>query len=261
MPVVYVQGSRINYTDAGSGVPLVFVSDLVGSKEWFIYQTKGLSDHYRVICYDLRHARGRNDYTLDKLVDDLARFLLALRIYNAVIVGHSFGGLIALKFAHNYPESTLALVLASATPHFPDLPDEELLSHLEPGEVEIESSWVRFWKGLFSRKREGDDEAESLAYLARHTDELDRNTLNARLKIVHETNLEPIIDFIAVPTLIIAGSLEQPYILQGSQLMENSIDESTLEVVEDADHFFFFTRYDLFNSVLADYLAHTVARP
>ena len=133
MPTIDIDGLRVNYADAGTGLPIVFVPGLVGSKEWFRYQISGLSNHHRVICYDLRPARGRVDYSLDLLTSDLTRFLDALKIHGAIIAGHAFGALIAIHFASMHPERSLALVAVSASPSFRGIPDEEMLSRFSAG--------------------------------------------------------------------------------------------------------------------------------
>ena len=48
--------------------------------------------------------------------EDLAEFMDALEIDSAVVVGHSMGSLIAQRFALDYPERTLGLVLIGSGP-------------------------------------------------------------------------------------------------------------------------------------------------
>ena len=258
LPVVDANGLRVSYTDAGSGMPVVFVPDITGSQDWFVYQRSGLADRYRVISYDLRQARGKESYTLELLTNDLARFLTKLKIRAAVIVGHSFGGLIAMQFAVSYPERCLALVLSSTAPECPNLSDEELLSHLQAGEVKFENWFERRWKKLFKPGRTEEEKPNPLGYLAKHSGNIDQPTLAARLRILRETDLTPSLNGVEAPTLIITGSLDTPYILHGSQVIEQKIEDSTLEVIEGAGHFAFYLRYDLYNDLLADFLAYRV---
>ena len=56
-------------------------------------------------------------------------------------------------------------------------------------------------------------------------------------------------------TLIVAGSADSPAMLAGSQALEQLIADATLEVLEGADHFCFYTRHDLFNAAVHDYLS------
>lgn len=257
MPVINTNGLQINYSDTGIGVPVVFVPGLSGSNDWFCYQTSGLSNHYRIISYNLRRTRFRTHYTLDLLADDLKRLLDALHIPSAVVVGHSFGGLVALKFAISHPERCPALVLCSTAPSFSGIDDEELLSNMLPGEVQFENLFVRFWKKLFRLKCENEEDTDSIS---RYNAGLDRATLDARMRILHKTDLEPALASVTMPSLIVAGSLDKSYILSGSQILDEMIADSVLEVIEDTDHFCFYNRHDLFNEILVEYLSHKVPR-
>jgi len=50
-------------------------------------------------------------YSFDLLAQNTALLLDSLHIDKAVIVGHSMGGMLAVRFARNYPQRTLRLVL------------------------------------------------------------------------------------------------------------------------------------------------------
>lgn len=258
MPTAEIDGLRVEYIETGSGLPIVFVPGLAGSKEWFHYQLSGLSDRYRVISYDLRRARGK--YDLDILASDLSRLLGALRLPAAVVAGHSFGALVAIQFAVSYPSRCLALIAMSAAPCYPAMSAEQLVSGLCPGEIKFESFFARLWKRLTGAKPAPHDDSDPLAYLVRHNAGLDSATLDARLRILREVDLSPALGEVSAPTLIIAASGDLPKILSGSQLMYQSIAGSTLEVIEDAGHFCFYTRHDLVNSTIDDYLNARLAR-
>jgi pimeloyl-ACP methyl ester carboxylesterase len=254
VPVINVDGLRVNYNDTGSGMPIVFVPGLAGSHEWFDYQTLGLADHYRIISYDLRQARGQNAYNLDVLVDDLARLLARLRVYAAVIVGYGLGGLIAIKFAALHPECCPSLILCSTAPSFPQLSDDEVVSYMLPGEIKFESAIIRWWKKWFGGKsRCGGNDVR--AALAKCLSGIDHTTLARRLDILRSSELTPLLGEIEVSTLVIASTDDAPYVLAGSQLLEEDIPDASLEIIENADRFYFYTRHDLLNAVITDYLS------
>ena len=253
MPTVDVDGVRVEYADAGRGVPIVFLPGLVGSKEWFAYQSSGLAQRYRIISCDLRRAGGRN-YSIDVLAGDVARLLDRLRIGAAVIAGHEFGALVAMLFAAERPERTLALILCSAAPSFAGFPPEEILAELLPGELKIESFFARLIDRILRRKhieQETDDPVQ-------HNACIDRHTLNARVKLLRQSDLTPVLNEMVAPTLVVAGSRDNHRILAGSQTIDQLVPDSTLEVLEGADHFCFYTRHDLFNSTVDEYVSRTV---
>jgi len=111
-------GVRFHYETAGTGsVPVVLVhgygmSSAVWDKVWPLFPA-----NYRLYALDLR-GFGRSDkpkdgYTCPQLADDIAAFMDAVGVSNAVLIGHSFGGLVLQHFAARHPERVLALVLAN----------------------------------------------------------------------------------------------------------------------------------------------------
>jgi pimeloyl-ACP methyl ester carboxylesterase len=76
---------------------------------------EALSPDYRLVAYDLR-GRGDSDkpgtgYNLEAHGRDLARLLDHLGLRNAVLMGHSLGAAIALRFAVTRPTRVRKLVL------------------------------------------------------------------------------------------------------------------------------------------------------
>lgn len=256
MPIVDINGLRVNFVDAGTGVPLVFVHGLVGSKGWFCYQISGLSDRYRTISYDLRPARG--SYTLDTLAEDLVRLLDRLKLPAAAIAGHDLGSLVALKVATAHPDRCLALVLSSAAASFRDHSNDELLAWLAPGSIRVEGVMARLWSRITGRAAPRIEEVEGLNYLAQENGGIDGRTLRARLELLRQSDLEPILESVEVPVLVIAGARDHPPLLADAQRLAELLPEATLEVIEGADHFCFYTRYDLFNAIVDDFLADAV---
>jgi proline iminopeptidase len=71
-----------------------------------------------VIVYD-RRGEGRSDdpaaaYTFEQTFDDIAEIYKQFRLESASLLGHSFGGKVATKFAVKYPERVKNIVLAGA---------------------------------------------------------------------------------------------------------------------------------------------------
>ncbi len=269
MPVTTIDGLRVSYTDSGSGLCVVFVPGLVGSRDWFGYQVSGLSDHYRVVSYDLRGfpAPGRSqrlsrpEYTVDLLAEDLAAFLEAIHIHEAAVAGYSLGGLVALRFAAAHPERCLLLALDSTTPAPPPVSDSELVEYYVPAEFRQESFLARLRMRLFGAKPPPEDESDPISSLKRSAAELDPALLATRTRLMRNTDLTALLPELNVPTVVIAGSLEQPYILSASQAMDEVIPDSALEIIENADQYHFHTSHDRFNSILADHLSHRVGIP
>ena len=122
MPEVVANGVRLNVVAMGQGATaLVFVHGLLLDNHSSFYMSiaPAIAKHARVLLYDLRgHGRSEqppSGYAIDDMVDDL-RGLVDVEAGGqpVVVVGHSFGGHIALRFASRHPERTAALILLEA---------------------------------------------------------------------------------------------------------------------------------------------------
>ncbi|MFT4081611.1 MAG: alpha/beta fold hydrolase [Nocardioides sp.] len=74
-----------------------------------------LADRYTVLAPDLlghgESAKPRADYTLGAYANGMRDLLTVLGIDTVTVVGHSFGGGVAMQFAYQFPERTERLVL------------------------------------------------------------------------------------------------------------------------------------------------------
>lgn len=109
------------YHDLGSGTPFLMVHGFTGSKLDFISQAAWFVEGHRVILYDQRgHGESSNahPYHFDQLVDDLVGLLDALDIPTCHLLGHSLGGMVAMRAVLQHPQRFRSLVLmdTAATP-------------------------------------------------------------------------------------------------------------------------------------------------
>ena len=102
--------------DRGSGPVLVLIPGLQGRWEYLRPAVRALSASFRVLTFSLDDVvRLKPDTTAD--LNGYARHVAALMdqasVETATICGVSFGGLIAVRFAAQYPAKCAALILAS----------------------------------------------------------------------------------------------------------------------------------------------------
>jgi pimeloyl-ACP methyl ester carboxylesterase len=123
MPKATLQsGLRIHYQQVGEGPDLVMIHGLTGNLAvWHLQIVPALSEHFRVLTYDLR-GHGHSDtppsgYTLDTMADDLLELLDLLEIERPLIAGHSYGADIALYHALRHPDRVReAIAIEAALP-------------------------------------------------------------------------------------------------------------------------------------------------
>jgi pimeloyl-ACP methyl ester carboxylesterase len=125
MPQLIANGLRFHYQQAGSGPDVILIHGLTGDLSiWFLCQAMGvLGRTCRVTAYDLRgHGYSevpRDGYTSADQAGDTFAIMDALGIERAVLVGHSFGAVIAMHAAVLAPGRVDAIILSD--PCFPAL--------------------------------------------------------------------------------------------------------------------------------------------
>jgi len=112
-----VNGVDIYYEIEGNGQPILFMHGGPGSDHWNFHWPGAippLADSYKLIYYDHR-AHGRsggdpNTVTYENLSKDVESLRQLLGLGKIVVVGQSWGGVIALHYALNYPDSVAAII-------------------------------------------------------------------------------------------------------------------------------------------------------
>ena len=124
MGTVAADGVKLHYSRTGSGPNLVLIHGLAANRAfWFPRIAPELAKRFTVIAYDLR-GHGYSDmpasgYTSADMATDLYLLLERLGARRAHLVGHSFGGVVALHFASRHPERVETVTLAdSGVPAF-----------------------------------------------------------------------------------------------------------------------------------------------
>jgi pimeloyl-ACP methyl ester carboxylesterase len=120
---VVLHGHRVSYLigepEAGQGRPvLILLHGIAGSSTTWEPLLPMLSERCTVIAPDLlghgQSDKPRHDYSLGAHANGVRDLMIALGIEGATIVGHSFGGGVALQFAYQHPERCERLVLVSS---------------------------------------------------------------------------------------------------------------------------------------------------
>lgn len=121
---VQINSIEMYYEEYGAGEPLVLLHGFGGcSQNWLPFIAE-LSEHHRLVVVDLRghgHSTNpENKFTHREAASDVFLLLEKLAVGHFSAMGMSSGGMTLLHMATSQPKRIDAMVLISATSHFPD---------------------------------------------------------------------------------------------------------------------------------------------
>lgn len=116
MTKMRIRGVDLFVEVVGSGPPLLLMHGGPGADHWTLNQFRHLADEFTLVFYDHR-CNGRSDgapvesMTWDNLTADADALRERLGFEQWAVLGHSFGGTVALEYALRYPDRVSRLIL------------------------------------------------------------------------------------------------------------------------------------------------------
>jgi pimeloyl-ACP methyl ester carboxylesterase len=140
VPHANANGVDLHYQQAGAGPDVVLLHAVTANMAvWLVSNLlETLAEDFRVTAYDLRghglSAAPPTGYTSADMAEDFRGLHEALGLGPAYLVGHSFGGVVAMHAAATYPDRVSGVILSD--PYFPGLGQHE--PHLDGANVWID---------------------------------------------------------------------------------------------------------------------------
>ena len=125
MPYLKTQDAEIYYEVHGQGTPFLFCS-VTGCdhQAWKFHQVPEFSRDHQVIVFDYRgtgkSSKPVQKYSIKLFVKDAMAILDALHVEQAIVCGHSMGGVVAQLLALDHPLKVKKLILASSGSSHPN---------------------------------------------------------------------------------------------------------------------------------------------
>ncbi|SFC79612.1 alpha/beta fold hydrolase [Pseudoalteromonas denitrificans] len=110
---------QLHYKQTGQGPHLILIHGLFGSFENLNVIARPLSEFFTVTAIDLRnHGRSmhKTEMTYPDMCQDVVHLMSQLNIIEAIFVGHSMGGKVAMQMALTHPEKVNKLVVLDIAP-------------------------------------------------------------------------------------------------------------------------------------------------
>jgi len=233
---------RCYYELLGDGEPLLLIPGLATTCRLWDPATPLLSEHFCCIGFDNRgigrSVGRRHPHTLRDYSTDIVELLDALQLDRAHVLGVSLGGIIAQRFAMDFPERVDNLILISCSHFFtPYLRQMSLL--LAHGLRHFNTETFSRMMELLATSPEFHDAHPEL-FERRIADKcarkIDRRAIGAQLRCLARSEFVPEEYRITAPTLVLAGEYDP--IIPGcyARKMADMIAGSTFRLIEGAGH-------------------------
>lgn len=253
---IHVQGARLHFVDKGRGPPVVLLHGNGTMVQDF--QLSGLLDlaatRYRVIAFDrpgygYSTRPGRRLWTPDAQAELIHEALARLGIERPIVLGHSWGTLVALALASLHPASVKSLVLLSGY-YFPTLrldvplastPALPLVGHLLRHTVSPllgRLMWPRLVRRMFGPSPTPRRFAAFPKWLSLRPSQLRAAAAEAALMVPAAAVIARRYSDMTTPTYILAGAEDRIVKVRQSERLHAALQGSTLRVVPATGHMF-----------------------
>ena len=250
-----VDGVKLHYSDRGRGSPIVLIhGNVVAGDD---YDTSGLSDlllkQHRVIIFD-RPGFGHSErphgqiWTADKQADLIHQALRQLGVERPVVVGHSWGAIVALALAVRHQADTAGVVALSGY-YFWTLRPDVLQASL--GALPVIGDILRFtlspiltWlmmplikRGMFSPGSVPERfDAEFSTAMAARPSQIRAISQDGALMIQGALSLRDHYRDLKLPVTIMAGESDKVVFARRAKQLQASIKGSVLHIVPGGGH-------------------------
>jgi proline iminopeptidase len=265
----------LHCTEKGEGLPLLVHHGGPGLDHTVIAPHLGpLAQHLCLICYDHRGSGrstrppGPDPYRMDHFVADIEGVARSLALERFALLGHSFGGIVALNFALAHPGVVSHLILVcSPTSHrfvddvetaLPDCLDAEALAELsslqdsEPSDYVMRRS-LELLAPIYFR------DPGRVSELG-----LDSVRFGPETQAVWDSldgfDLGPKLTEIQVPTLVIAGAHDRFVTAERAREVADALPQGKLLVMENSGHYPFVEEPESFLSAVLGFLGFKVKK-
>ncbi|MCK5096004.1 MAG: alpha/beta hydrolase [Candidatus Pacebacteria bacterium] len=261
---VKINGLNINYRTIGNGdIPVVFLHGWVKDCEKYLPLDKYFLEEqkYYIFIPDMpgfgKSEEPKESWDLDNYVELVHEFIKNVRqkdgctlVNETIIIGHSFGGRIAIKYAVKYPEKVSKLILtgAAGVKHNLTIKQKILFILAKMGKVLFSIPGISYLQ----------KPAQKILYkMARVKDYHQASPImKEAMKNVLDEDLTPYLEKIGSATLLVWGRLDKTTPLSDGKIMDRKIRNSKLVIIDDANHSLPYQRPKEFIKIIFEFLNH-----
>jgi len=255
---VKVDGVSLNYELTGQGKTITLIHGMGDNLHLWDNQVPVFSKKYQVLRFDTR-GFGKSDvpregYPAEALPQDVYGLLRALNIKETHLAGFSMGGVIALRFALDYPQMVKALIVVSSSsqvnPQAIDRYEQRARAAEQEGIQAIATDLERrFYPGFLQKSPD---------FLNKYRQQFLTNDPRGwamAARSMARYNYTEELARIKCPTLVIVGENDVSVGVGGSVIISRRIPGSQLKIVKECGHDIAREKPEEFNGTVLEFLA------
>lgn len=263
--------SGIQVYEVGEGFPLVILTGGPGySSLAYRLSLKPLASTARLIFLDYRGtggSRGFSEFGLKRDRSDFKSVVKELKLKRFDLLAHSYGGLLAIPYAHDQPEKVRKLILVSTPTNLPALLPgyqlrlkEKLGAKLYDRNQVLNATIKKHPEGASYKEKRESAEIEARYHLGASSEALidliasDYN-FDTNAKTTDWTNefLDPLLPQVWAKTLIVLGEQDAVVPAEFCDSLSKIPHSKRIEM-KGVGHWSFLEEPDAFNKVIGDFL-------
>lgn len=245
---------------ADDPTPLVFIHAFPLHQRMWDGQVEALSDRRRVLTYDVRgfgqSKTSATDHFLEFFVDDLDALLEHVGIEQAVLVGCSMGGYIALRLAERDPGRVAGLVLVDSKAAADA--DEGKRGRAKAVRAVREAGVPAFVEGMLGKllgettRTQHPAIVDRVRALAEEASPV--GVIGGLIAMATRTDTTAALPRLDIPALVVAGAEDTLIPTPVARAVADALPRGTLVELEGAGHLPNLEIPDAFNAALAGFL-------
>ena len=245
MPHLKLNGSRFHYhlddfTEPWQAKSVILLHHAAAGNlhRWRAW-VPALALHHRVLRFDMRGHAGTppppgGTFSLPGLAADIAAVLDGLEIEKVHLVGASAGGIVSLRFAHDFPERLHSLTLVASTPKL-----AQMGAGIDAGvwRRTLEEAGTKACLLTDAQKRFGPQAEPGLVeWYATEGGKTPAEVVLALQDCLLREDLTPLLSQISAPTLILAAAHDEITPPEVQHLMAQQMPNASLQTFEGVGH-------------------------
>jgi pimeloyl-ACP methyl ester carboxylesterase len=251
-----LQGLKIYYEVHGQGQPLFLLHGWGANVNSLRPVFNHLTAHYQVYALDLpgfgRSSPPPSCWGSYEYAHILAQFFSQKNIKSAHVLGHSFGGRVAITLCFYFPHLVNKLILVDSA----GLKSRRGISYyLKIGMVKSARYFLKF--SLFGAK--SDCWMERIYQLIGSTDYRQAGNLRPVLVKVVNEDLRELLPRISQSTLLIWGERDTVTPVYQAKIMQKLLPEARLVVLKGGGHFSYLDKFPQFCQLVSRFLTSSAA--